>query len=183
MVCLLMTYFTAGFLFRPTDFLHNPDGRRDKTIDQSGSVLSPRGIANIGFLIFLALALTSVLCVQITTSVLFLHRIYVSISFLLRFSAGYPIFSYFQTHKPSNLGGHNIGGVNGSGQVPTMPGGFGLIDPDTPKSAYYYNTHKDNSKWQLVFSDEFNVDGRSFYPVRLRCVCEMSAYSLDPPPF
>lgn len=83
-----------------------------------------------------------------------------------RFSAGYPIFSYFLGHKQSNLGGHNIGGINASGQVPEITGHFGLIDPDTPKSAYYYNTQKDNSKWQIVFSDEFNVDGRSFYPVR-----------------
>ena len=37
-----------------------------------------------------------------------------------------------------------------------------LIDPDTPSSA---NTRKalDGSKWQLVFSDEFNADGRTFY--------------------
>lgn len=68
--------------------------------------------------------------------------------------------------KPSKLGGHNIGGVNRSGQVPELSNRFALVDADTPKSATYYKSHKDGSKWQIVFSDEFNVDGRSFYAVR-----------------
>lgn len=42
-----------------------------------------------------------------------------------------------------------------------------LIDPDTPKSAYFIrSTYSKNrgKKLKLVFSDEFNRDGRSFYP-------------------
>ena len=37
-----------------------------------------------------------------------------------------------------------------------------LVDPDTPSSA---NTRKakDGSSWNLVFSDEFNAEGRTFY--------------------
>lgn len=38
----------------------------------------------------------------------------------------------------------------------------GLIDPDTPKSAMT-RTSADGSKQVLVFSDEFNTDGRTFY--------------------
>lgn len=38
----------------------------------------------------------------------------------------------------------------------------GLIDPDTPDSAMT-RTSADGSKQVLVFSDEFNTDGRSFY--------------------
>ena len=38
----------------------------------------------------------------------------------------------------------------------------GLIDPDTPKSAMTRKAH-DGSKQVLVFSDEFNTDGRTFY--------------------
>jgi beta-glucan synthesis-associated protein KRE6 len=38
----------------------------------------------------------------------------------------------------------------------------GLIDPDTPKSAMS-RTSYDGSKQVLVFSDEFNKDGRTFY--------------------
>ena len=37
-----------------------------------------------------------------------------------------------------------------------------LIDPDTPSSAQTRKA-KDGSKWQLVFSDEFNAEGRTFY--------------------
>lgn len=37
-----------------------------------------------------------------------------------------------------------------------------LIDPDTPKDAYK-TTAKDGSSWELVFSDEFNAEGRTFY--------------------
>lgn len=38
----------------------------------------------------------------------------------------------------------------------------GLIDPDTPKSAMTRTSH-DGTKQKLVFSDEFNTDGRTFY--------------------
>ncbi|CAE6387946.1 unnamed protein product [Rhizoctonia solani] len=40
----------------------------------------------------------------------------------------------------------------------------GLIDRDTPKSAYTRASHVDGTTYDLVFSDEFNVEGRSFYP-------------------
>ena len=50
-------------------------------------------------------------------------------------SAGYPIISHFTTKQLSTLGGFNIGGINASGQVPSI-GNFGLIDNDTPKDAY-----------------------------------------------
>lgn len=38
-----------------------------------------------------------------------------------------------------------------------------LVDPDTPKDAYE-KTSKSGDTWQLVFSDEFNAEGRTFYP-------------------
>ena len=38
----------------------------------------------------------------------------------------------------------------------------GLIDPDTPKAAYTKTSH-DGSKLNLVFSDEFQTAGRTFY--------------------
>ena len=37
-----------------------------------------------------------------------------------------------------------------------------LVDPDTPEDALY-KTSKDGDKWVLVFSDEFDVEGRTFY--------------------
>lgn len=41
---------------------------------------------------------------------------------------------------------------------------WALIDKDTPKSAYTKISLEDGSKMQLVFSDEFNKDGRTFWP-------------------
>lgn len=46
-----------------------------------------------------------------------------------------------------------------------MPFHFAVIDPDTPPSAYSKPSWNDPStSMELVFSDEFNVDGRTFYP-------------------
>ncbi|KAF9076117.1 glycoside hydrolase family 16 protein [Rhodocollybia butyracea] len=62
-------------------------------------------------------------------------------------------------------GGFNFGGTNSTGQIPTMVGNRGLIDLETPKESYTYTSLRDgSSEMQLVFSDEFNTDGRSFYP-------------------
>jgi beta-glucanase (GH16 family) len=46
-----------------------------------------------------------------------------------------------------------------------MPGRWALIDADTPKDVYTLTPFTASGEdWRLVFSDEFNVDGRSFYP-------------------
>ncbi|KAI0638361.1 glycoside hydrolase family 16 protein [Trametes polyzona] len=69
------------------------------------------------------------------------------------------------TEKPlSKLGAFNLGGINASGQVPDIPGYRGLIDVDTPKEAYTKQAWHAGETFELVFSDEFNVDGRTFYP-------------------
>lgn len=45
-----------------------------------------------------------------------------------------------------------------------MTGDWGLIDKDTPEDAYTTYSYTNPSKeMQLIFSDEFNVDGRTFY--------------------
>lgn len=50
-------------------------------------------------------------------------------------------------------------------QIPEMPGNWGLIDIETPREVYTKPGYLDPSQeMQLVFSDEFNTDGRSFYP-------------------
>ena len=68
--------------------------------------------------------------------------------------------------KPSFNGGFNLGGINATGQVPIFPNDFGLIDKDTPKEAYKKKSYvtDDSEELILVFSDEFNEDGRTFYP-------------------
>ncbi|KAI0321090.1 beta-glucan synthesis-associated [Amylostereum chailletii] len=124
----------------PDDALHNPDPRRDKRSDMQGNIFTMRGLANLGCLAFLVLG-------------------------ILTLFAGYPIISYFKRNPLSTNGAFNIGGTNASGQVPDLLGHAGLIDVDTPKSAYTRASYKDPSKsMQLVWSDEFNVEGRSFYP-------------------
>lgn len=61
------------------------------------------------------------------------------------------------------MGGFNIGGINASGQIAEI-GNFGLIDKDTPQDVYTKTSYIDGSTLELVFSDEFNTDGRTFYP-------------------
>ncbi|CAL1695543.1 unnamed protein product [Somion occarium] len=121
------------------DHLHTPDPRRDRKIDQGGTIFTCRGIANLGCLLFLGLGMATLF-------------------------AAWPLVTHFTKKPISNNGGFNLGGTNATGQVPSMAGNWGLIDLETPKEAYTkldYHTGKD---WQLIFSDEFNVEGRSFYP-------------------
>ncbi|KAJ7594668.1 beta-glucan synthesis-associated [Mycena floridula] len=135
-------YFWKTHLNRPEpdDILHNPDPRRDKNIDTRGHVLTLRGLANIGCLLFLGLSIVTLF-------------------------AGYPVITYFTQHPLSTLGGFNLGGINATGQVPSMGGNWGLIDLETPKSAYTIKSFNNpGAEYQLVFSDEFNTDGRTFYP-------------------
>lgn len=121
------------------DYLHNPDPRRDRNYDQGGSVFTGRGFTNLGCVVVL-------------------------IAGLLALFAGFPIIRHFSKHDQSTFGGFNLGGINASGQVPTMVGNMGLIDIETPSDAYTKSDYVNGKNWQLIFSDEFNVDGRSFYP-------------------
>lgn len=84
---------------------------------------------------------------------------------LSEYGLGYPILTHFLKKKPSDQGGFNVGGINGTGQIAKMPGNFALIDLDTPQSAYTQASYNDPTEiMDLVFSDEFNLDGRTFYP-------------------
>ena len=72
--------------------------------------------------------------------------------------------THFTRSPLSTFGAFNIGGLNASGQVPAFPGSPGLIDVDTPQEAYTRLNMDESKTMELVWSDEFNVDGRSFYP-------------------
>ncbi|KAI0932060.1 hypothetical protein AcW2_000787 [Taiwanofungus camphoratus] len=121
------------------DFLHNPDPRRDRKSDKGGNIFTYRGMTNLGCLLILGVGLITLF-------------------------AGYPLISHFTKHKPSNFGGFNVGGINATGQIPSMNGNWGLIDLETPQVAHTKADVMNGKKWQLVFSDEFNSDGRTFYP-------------------
>ncbi|THU81776.1 glycoside hydrolase family 16 protein [Dendrothele bispora CBS 962.96] len=121
----------------PDDYLHDPDPKRDRHSDCGGSFITSRSFSNLGCLLILALG-------------------------VLTLFVGYPLITYMRRVVPSSNGGFNIGGINATGQIPVFH--FGLIDPDTPSEAYTHKSYTDDSTLQLVFSDEFNVDGRTFYP-------------------
>lgn len=119
------------------DALHNPDPVRDAKLDRSFDIFSGRGWANASALVILVIGLITLF-------------------------AGYPIIQYYSRNTVSSSG-FNLGGINATGQVPDLPGLPTLIDTDTPSSAYS-RTGFDGKKYNLVFSDEFNLDGRTFYP-------------------
>jgi hypothetical protein len=119
------------------DPLHNPDPVRDAALDRSFTLFSARGWMNASALFILVLG-------------------------LLILFAGYPIIIYARQSK--HVGpGFNLGGINGSGQVPDLPHMPKLIDDETPMDART-RTGADGKSYNLVFSDEFNQDGRTFWP-------------------
>lgn len=120
------------------DTLHDPDPIRDKQLDNECDPCSGRGWGNVIVILLLCFGLITLF-------------------------AGYPILTWYtRTHSRIILG-YNLGGINGSGQVPSLPNIPGLIDPDTPSGV---KTRKgyDGQQYTLVFSDEFNRDGRTFWP-------------------
>ena len=117
------------------DALHTPDAPGHR--DRSFTLFSARGWLNA------------------TT-------IFLLVAGLLVLFAGYPVIHYV-TNPPGKISGYNLGGINASGQIPDLPGLPSLIDRDTPSSALT-RVGSDGKNYDLVFSDEFNVDGRTFYP-------------------
>lgn len=85
---------------------------------------------------------------------------------VLMLFGGYPVISHVLSNNNAsggNTAGYNLGGINATGQFPDIAGGLPrLIDPDTPASVMT-RTGFDGQTWNLVFSDEFNKEGRTFY--------------------
>lgn len=84
-------------------------------------------------------------------------------------SAGFPIASHFiQKHQLAVNAAHTAQTAqakpNKTVAIPLLPGSLSLIDADTPEDAKTRESYIDGSTMELVFSDEFNVDGRTFYP-------------------
>lgn len=119
------------------DALHNPDPVRDAALDRSFTLFSGRGWLNASALFIL-------------------------VAGLIMLFAGYPIIIYAREDKTVGPG-YNLGGINRTGQVPDLPNMPNLIDKDTPSDAMT-RTGTDGKEYNLVFSDEFNTDGRTFWP-------------------
>ncbi|KAF8754308.1 Beta-glucan synthesis-associated protein (SKN1) [Rhizoctonia solani] len=77
---------------------------------------------------------------------------------LLALFISYPIVSFLQ-NGPLKVPAR----VNATGQVASLTRMPDLVDKDTPQSAMT-RTGFDGQEYELVFSDEFNTDGRTFYP-------------------
>lgn len=132
------------------DYLHNPDPKRDRKVSiaisvnrqsdfQAGSIFTVRGITNIGCLFVLLLCLITLF-------------------------AGYPIITAFTDKQQTKNGAFNLGGVNASGQVPLIENFPKLIDDDTPDDVKNnVRIGYDGEEYTLVFSDEFEKPGRTFY--------------------
>ncbi|CAD6888887.1 unnamed protein product [Tilletia caries] len=92
---------------------------------------------------------------------------------LLGLFAGYPIIAHFEAvaeKERSTAGAFNLGGTNGTGQVPDL-NLLTIVDKDTPPSARKWRGQtqdqrgrQTNFDYHLVFSDEFNEEGRTFWP-------------------
>lgn len=80
----------------------------------------------------------------------------------------YPVVSFYRGDSYNRAINANAA-VNGTGQAASIAKASTLfplrdvIDPDTPQDART-RTGFDGQPYVLVFSDEFNTDGRSFYP-------------------
>lgn len=85
---------------------------------------------------------------------------------LIALFAGYPIASYFSELAAKDAAksqyGWNVGGTNSSGQVPEIQGFHQLVDKDTPDEVKHIRGF-DGHEYTLVFSDEFEQEGRSFF--------------------
>ncbi|EON64734.1 hypothetical protein W97_03967 [Coniosporium apollinis CBS 100218] len=133
---------SAGLLLFPEDvekddWLHNPDPNEKEK--RECDIFTKRGLVNIGGLAFITLGIL----------VLFI---------------GYPILTFVQKivdpvgkSCSSNPNCIDVGPISHFKNIRS-----GLIDPDTPDSVKSRKTFK-GKKQVLVFSDEFNTDGRTFY--------------------
>ncbi|KAI4215767.1 MAG: hypothetical protein LQ351_001754 [Letrouitia transgressa] len=133
---------SAGLLLFPEDvekddWLHNPDPNEKER--RECDIFTKRGIVNVGGLGLITIGIL----------VLFI---------------GYPILTFVQRYAPpadpckTNPDCIDVGPVSLLKNIRT-----GLIDPDTPDSAKSKKA-ADGTNLKLVFSDEFNTDGRTFYP-------------------
>lgn len=116
------------------DYLHDP-----RNADSHSHAVSMRGCLNILTLITLVLG-------------------------LLTLFAGYPIIYHFVTEQEGNKGAYGLGGTNGTGQVASLTAVRPMVDPDTPDSAKTFTSPVSNTQYQLQFSDEFEQEGRTFWP-------------------
>ncbi|KAF2768172.1 beta-glucan synthesis-associated [Teratosphaeria nubilosa] len=134
---------SAGLLLFPEDvekddYLHNPDPNEKDKMD-CHDLFSKRGLVNVGGLALITLG-------------------------ILTLFIAYPIITFVEKAIDPNPNACADDPNCIKDGVPLLKNlRTGLIDPDTPSSVM--SRKSDTGKSQtLVFSDEFNDDGRTFYP-------------------
>ena len=134
---------SSGLLLFPEDvekddWLHNPDPNEKETRDCD--VFTPRGLLNMGGLAFLTLGIITLFVV-------------------------YPVVTFVNKAVEPKMTPctNNPLCIEGKENTPHLKNiRVGLIDPDTPKNVMTRTSH-DGTTQKLVFSDEFNREGRTFY--------------------
>ncbi|CAG8959774.1 hypothetical protein HYFRA_00001681 [Hymenoscyphus fraxineus] len=132
---------SAGLLLFPEDvekddYLHNPDPNESDR--EKCDIWTKRGMTNVGGLLFITLG-------------------------VLMLFVGYPALTFARNLTAAVPSGCASDPMCITDQAPAIKNiKMTLIDPDTPADAL---TVKDKygKTLQLVFSDEFNTDGRTFY--------------------
>ena len=135
---------SAGLLLfpedvEPDDFLHNPDPNEKEKYECE--IFTKRGICNLTGLALLFLGILSLWI-------------------------AFPIITFIHKIEADEAGpcDGNANCIPGVGTVPLLKNvRTGLIDKDTPQEAMT-KTAVDGTTMNLVFSDEFNTPGRTFYP-------------------
>lgn len=125
------------------DYLHNPDPIKDAQYDKNRFFYDLKnldrkslgGLLGVIGLFVAAIAVFVILPVLTYSNV---HIVYPKIPIL-----GPEILTYYQ--------------------YPVLSALRGLVDEDTPQEALTKKIALGGETWQLVFSDEFNVEGRTFY--------------------
>ncbi|KAF8584647.1 glycoside hydrolase family 16 protein [Ramaria rubella] len=116
------------------DVLHDPN-----TLEHDERKLSSMNLRGFGNMLALSMLITAIVCLFTV----------------------YPIITFLHSNS-RNLAIDNNVQVNGTGQVAVLPNMPKLIDNDTPDNVKT-RTGWDGKQYDLVFSDEFETEGRSFF--------------------
>ncbi|KAL0059726.1 hypothetical protein AAF712_013522 [Marasmius tenuissimus] len=131
---------TDSMMHEEDDVLHDPKSTKEqfrKAAGPQSGGLSWRGFKNMGMLVVLVAGMLGIFLV-------------------------YPVVRHYQDEAFVKTVSENIH-INGTGQLPDLALSRDLVDKDSPQNVRT-RTGFDGQKYTLVYSDEFEQPGRTFYP-------------------